>query len=137
MRALVVDGNPLVMDFIVRELAPDFEILAARGGHEALTRLNLVKSLDLMVCELHLRSTLNGGDLLRCCRQLFPPCRRVLTYWRPRGSVEPPPECHDAERLLVKPIRPGFVADVVRDLFCREGCLLPSCSRRWASRAAP
>ena len=75
---LFVDDSPVACRAFGRLLEMrGYRVTAATNGTEALAVFSQI-IFDVVICDLHLRSSLTGIDVLRECQKLRPSTARIL-----------------------------------------------------------
>jgi CheY-like chemotaxis protein len=79
-RILIVDDDKeilLMLDFALKKLGPDYEIVTAKGSVEALNKIEQEKRFDLVVTD-YVMKEITGVDLARAVRRISPGTPVVL-----------------------------------------------------------
>jgi CheY-like chemotaxis protein len=111
VKVLVVDDNPLVLDLVVKGLAPHADTRAATDGAEALLKI-VDDPPDLIVCDYRMAGLDGRGlyDKLHAREQT----RKIpFIFLASRGDIEEKlrPMVESAEEFITKPF---FLKDVVQ-----------------------
>jgi len=61
---LVVDDDPIQLEFYTAVLESDYDVIAAASLNEAIEILNTNTLVEALICDLHLGAGSNGKDLL-------------------------------------------------------------------------
>src|SRR5580692_5621900 len=111
VKVLVVDDNALVLDLLMKGLAPHCEASAAADGADALMRI-LDEPPDLILCDYRMPG-LDGRQLYEKLRGRQQTRNIPFMFLASRGDIEEKlrPIVEGVEEFIVKPF---FVKDLVR-----------------------
>lgn len=77
--ALVVDDEVLIRMFVADELrAAGLKVLEAANADEAIEMLNAVLNVDLLLTDVHMPGRMDGLELAKQVRSLYPGMRIIL-----------------------------------------------------------
>jgi CheY-like chemotaxis protein len=114
-KVLVVDDDPLVRSILVRELASEFDVLAAGDYAEALVQMANADRLAAVVTDLEMPTAAGGVSVLFEALARFPHCGRVLVSGAALGErVEELLRGRLAHRVVAKPWKRGGVLAAAR-----------------------
>ena len=85
-RVLVVDDEPMLRRALGRELEGSFDVVLAADNAEALRVLHGTEGIAAVVSDYNLGTAVDGLEILRAAREMWPSCIRVLVS----GSVPTP-----------------------------------------------
>ena len=110
---LLVDDEPLIRRLTARALADeDYDVLEAADGQDALERLRLGATVDIVVSDV-MMPRMTGLELVRHVQAEFPGVRMILVSGYESGEHAPVP-------LLPKPFQfPDLLALITRALESR------------------
>jgi CheY-like chemotaxis protein len=111
VKVLVVDDNALILDLLVKGLAPHCEAIAAADGADALLRI-VDEPPDLILCDYRMPG-LDGRQLYEKLRARQQTRNIPFMFLASRGDIEEKlrPAVEGAEEFIQKPF---FMRDVAR-----------------------
>jgi CheY-like chemotaxis protein len=110
-RILVVDDDSLMLTLIARAL-PDFELIVARDGDEALAIAGRAAPFDLVITD-YLMPSMTGDELVGRLREQRPNMKSlVVTGHAPILETEDP-DWWNAQAHLSKPFRVDALREAV------------------------
>lgn len=80
-RILLVDDEALLLVALVRLLRPEFDVLQAGSGEEALELMAVERGLSVIVSDQDMPG-MSGHDLLKECARRYPTCTRIMLTGR-------------------------------------------------------
>lgn len=81
MKILIVDDEKDICKFVkILFRKKGFLVYSALNGRRAINKIREVKP-DIALLDVHLKSTIDGIEVLKQARQLTPQCRCIMVTW--------------------------------------------------------
>ena len=116
-KILVIDDSMMVRQQVKRALGPDFEIVEAHDGVDALEKANENASIGLVICDVNM-PRMNGLDFLAAFRadKRFLTVPVVMLTTEAQSDLVARSKALGAKGWIIKPFKPDLLATAARRL---------------------